>query len=131
MFVSKLRELRMARNWTQKFLAEKANLTQSTIYFIENDVKGTKFHTIEAIASALNINPYELIAYKCEDFEACNNPEKKRYDCYTKEKCEKYKEIVNYAKNIVGLALTIFIISNIKWSLCQNILAYIGFLSPH
>jgi len=91
MFVSRIKEIRTRRGVSQKQLGKRAGgLSQVQISYIERNISGTKFSTIEAIGSALNINPYELIAYKCPEYENCTNPEKKQSDCYVKGKCEIY-----------------------------------------
>jgi transcriptional regulator with XRE-family HTH domain len=95
MFVSRLRAIRKKKNWTQKFLAQKANLTQVTICNIENNKKDTKFHTIEALADALGIYAYDLFVFECKDFIECKNLDKKQFDCYAKGKCAKYNNIQN------------------------------------
>lgn len=131
MFVSRIKEIRMRLGISQKELGKRAGgISQVQISFIERDLSGTRYSTIENIAKALGIYAYNLFEYKCEDFTKCTNPDKKQYDCYVKGKCEKYKELLNYTSHILVFAGAIFLISKLNMSLCRQILAYISFYSP-
>src|SRR5688572_3593879 len=54
-----IRELRLARSWTQEQLAEKARLNPRTIQRIELDGQGS-LRTRAQLAMALGVNPVEL-----------------------------------------------------------------------
>lgn len=62
MFISKIiiKDLRKNKNLTQKQLAEKAGLSQSTISDIEDGTKSPRLKTLDKIATALDIPTYEL-----------------------------------------------------------------------
>ncbi len=57
----KLREVRTRRLLTQDELADKAEVSQSTIANIERDNAEPQFRTIRKLAKALDIEPTELL----------------------------------------------------------------------
>ena len=57
----KIREARKAANLTQKQLAEKSGIIETTIRKYEIGKQKPKFENIEKIAAALNISPTELM----------------------------------------------------------------------
>jgi transcriptional regulator with XRE-family HTH domain len=57
----KVRELRQKLGWSQKHLADIANLEQNQIQRIENAKNTTTLAIIEAIAKALGKQPFELL----------------------------------------------------------------------
>lgn len=62
MFVSNIiiRDLRKKKNLTQKQLANKAGIAQSTVSDIEDGTKSPKLETLDKIATALDMPTYEL-----------------------------------------------------------------------
>lgn len=56
-----IREERLKKRLTQKELSRLSGISQSHISDIENDVKSPTIRTIEKIASALKINPLDLL----------------------------------------------------------------------
>ena len=57
----KVKELREKLNWSQKHLADVANLEQNQIQRIENSKNTTSLAILTAIARALGKQPYELL----------------------------------------------------------------------
>jgi transcriptional regulator with XRE-family HTH domain len=57
----KVREIRTRRLLTQEELAEKAEVSPSTVANIETDNREPHFRTIRKLAKALNIDPTELL----------------------------------------------------------------------
>ena len=58
----RVRELRQARDWSQRELARRAGVQQVTISLIENNrTKGVDFETLEKLARALEVDPGYLI----------------------------------------------------------------------
>ncbi len=57
----KLKEVRTRRLLTQEELAEKANVSHSTIVNIERNHAEPHFRTIRKLAKALEIDPTELL----------------------------------------------------------------------
>ncbi|NFV48374.1 helix-turn-helix transcriptional regulator [Clostridium botulinum] len=57
----RLREKRLKANVTQKKLAFKCNISQSTISRLERDLKSPTLKTLEKLSNTLNINPNELL----------------------------------------------------------------------
>ncbi len=57
----KLREFRTRRLLTQEELAERANVSPSTIANVERDNREPHFRTIRKLARALDIDPTELL----------------------------------------------------------------------
>lgn len=62
MFISKIiiKDLRKNKNLTQKQLAQKAGLSQSTISDLEDGTKSPRLKTLDKIATALEIPTHEL-----------------------------------------------------------------------
>lgn len=56
-----IKEERLKKRLTQKELSRLSGISQSHISDIENDVKSPTIRTIEKIASALKINPLDLL----------------------------------------------------------------------
>lgn len=59
-FGQRIKQLRMARNMTQKELAKIAHITNVNISNYENDKKRPYYVTAKAIANALNVDISEL-----------------------------------------------------------------------
>ena len=57
----RLREVRAKRLLTQEELAEKSNVSPSTIANIERDHREPHFRTIRKLARALDVDPTELV----------------------------------------------------------------------
>lgn len=58
----KLRRLRRGSGFTQKELADKAGLSQSTIAMIENGTRGNPHpKTLTVLAKALNVSAFDLL----------------------------------------------------------------------
>ena len=57
----KLKEIRTRRFLTQEELAEKAEVSHSTIVNIERNHAEPQFRTIRKLAKALNIDPTEFL----------------------------------------------------------------------
>lgn len=57
----KLKEVRVRRLLTQEELAEKADLSPSTVVNIERDQVEPQFHTIRKLARALDVDPISLL----------------------------------------------------------------------
>lgn len=55
--VATLRELRLAKFWTQRELAERAQVTESTVATIERGVHRPRLSTARALAAALGAEP--------------------------------------------------------------------------
>jgi transcriptional regulator with XRE-family HTH domain len=59
----RLKLLRLSRGWSQRQLADKAEMSQSTIVLLEKRGKNERFHpsTVRKLAEALEVDPAELI----------------------------------------------------------------------
>ncbi|MCD3217806.1 helix-turn-helix transcriptional regulator [Clostridium botulinum C] len=57
----RLKEKRLKANITQKKLAFKCNISQSTVSRIERDLKNPNIKTLEKLSNTLNIHPLELL----------------------------------------------------------------------
>lgn len=57
-----VRAARKARGWSRELLAEKANVSETTVGKIERGDVGSSFDTLEALAKALDIHPTALFA---------------------------------------------------------------------
>lgn len=57
----RLREKRLKANITQKKLAFKCNISQSTVSRCENNLKNPNIKILEKFSNALNIHPLELL----------------------------------------------------------------------
>lgn len=57
-----LKELRLARGWTQAAVAEKAGMSQSYYTEIENGKKQINARRLESLADVFDVTPDELIA---------------------------------------------------------------------
>ena len=60
-FRERVSELLAERGWTQQILAERAGLAPQYISNIMNGHRNPAFQTLEKIAIALGVRPYELI----------------------------------------------------------------------
>lgn len=60
-YTSNIKRLRLSRNLTQAELAEKVGITDSFMSFIETGKKWGSFQTLADIATALDVEPYELL----------------------------------------------------------------------
>ena len=58
----KIKELRVARGWTQADLAEKAKMSRSQLAQIEAETRPANTLRLNAIASALKVRPEELFS---------------------------------------------------------------------
>lgn len=56
-------KLRKKKNWTQEYLAEKAELNPTHLGFIEQGRKEPRFKTLTKIANALNVRVKDLIPF--------------------------------------------------------------------
>lgn len=56
-----IKEERLKKRLTQKELSRLSGISQAHISDVENDVKSPTIRTIEKIASALKINPLDLL----------------------------------------------------------------------
>ncbi len=88
-----IRRIRKEKGITQKELGERLKMTQSAIGQFENDKTSPKKDTIEKIASALGVNPSELMKGDSiwEDFD------KKHADEI--ENTVKYLEFIDFLKS--------------------------------
>lgn len=65
--MNRLREIRQSKFMSQKDVAEKSGLTESTISLIENEITTRpNWITINALAKALDIEPQELQFSMCD-----------------------------------------------------------------
>ena len=64
-----LRSIRTSKGISQEDLADKADLTLSQVGRIERGVINTSISMIFALATALEIEPWELLQFKIEDTE--------------------------------------------------------------
>jgi len=61
----RVRELRLAKEWSQDELAKRAGIRRATLSAIENDqTTGIDFETLERLAKALEVDPGYLIQKK-------------------------------------------------------------------
>lgn len=60
-FGKRVRELRLARGWTQERLAEESNLNAVQVSHIERGANEPKLTTILRLARALRVSPIELL----------------------------------------------------------------------
>lgn len=56
-----MRDLRIAKGWTQQRLAERAGLTQTTVSMLESGKRQPSLASIKAIAGALDVDVNKLI----------------------------------------------------------------------
>jgi DNA-binding XRE family transcriptional regulator len=56
-----VRRLRIARDWSQVELARRAGLSQGAIQSIEAGTKSPSLRTVEQVAGALGVAPWELV----------------------------------------------------------------------
>jgi len=98
----RLKILRLRKGFTQKQLADKSGLTQSTISNLEKETKDPSIFTLEKIAKALDINLLELFLIEgVYTFDL--NFLKKNYNKADKLTPELYTalgRVVQYAKDI-------------------------------
>lgn len=68
MFKLKIKKFRKQLNLTQKELANRCNLSQGYLSCLESNhrSKSPTLRTVETIASALGICPFELLEYTCD-----------------------------------------------------------------
>ncbi len=64
-----IRRFRKELGWTQAKLAEELHVTQQSIGQFENGEKPPKLETIEKIAAALGVTPFDLIGYEYYDMK--------------------------------------------------------------
>lgn len=62
-FSKKLRDERLNRNLSQETLAQKAKLSRNFIGMLERGERNVTISTLEDIASALNVEPWELLRF--------------------------------------------------------------------
>ena len=60
-YIANIRRLRLAQNLSQAELAEKIGISDSFMSLIETGKKWGSFQTLADIATALNVEPYELL----------------------------------------------------------------------
>jgi len=59
----RVKELRLAKGWSQDELANRASIRRATLSAIENDqTTGIDFETLERLAEALGVDPAFLVA---------------------------------------------------------------------
>lgn len=68
MIGEKIKELRKNAHLTQKELAKLSGIAEITIRKYENNQRNPKKEQIERIARALNVDPFDILAYK--DFDS-------------------------------------------------------------
>lgn len=85
-----IKRLRLDLNLTQKELAEKSSLSESSIKSYESGTRNPKMEALEKIADALNCNSFDLIY-----------PEENRIE---NDKNERRESIFNAIKVIAGLS---------------------------
>lgn len=85
-----IRRIRKEKGLTQKQLGERLNMTQSAIGQFENDKTSPKIETIDKIASALGVSPYEMIG---EEYAYMKYPDLKEMDIEN-------KAFVNYLNSL-------------------------------
>lgn len=66
MFTLQVKKYRILRRYTQKQLAQKAGLTQGYVTALEktNRTKSPTLKTIEKLANALEVHPFDLLEYQ-------------------------------------------------------------------
>ena len=64
--MTRVEKLRRNKFFTQKELAEKANISQATISYIENGDKSPTERTLKKLATALDVDIMELIQSESE-----------------------------------------------------------------
>ncbi len=65
-FCRNLKRFRAARNLTQAGLAEVVGISEQTIWYYESGKHEPKFEMLGALAKALKVRPWELIADESE-----------------------------------------------------------------
>lgn len=86
MFISRIKEIRIAHGWSQKELAKRSHLSQTQISNIELGHTSTTLDTLEAICNAFgDVCIYDIFFYECDKYKACQRFGKSRLNCY--EKC--------------------------------------------
>jgi len=68
-----LRNFRLARAWSQAFLAEKSGVTPNYIGMLENKVKFPSPETIQKLSAALDIDPTELFFKEIDPVSSMNS----------------------------------------------------------
>lgn len=62
-----IKRIRKERGLTQKELGERLGMTQSAIWQFESDKTSPKIETVEKIATALDVTPYDLMGHEYWD----------------------------------------------------------------
>ena len=85
-FISRIKELRIKKGWSQEELSKRVNLSQMTISNLERNLRSTTLSTIEEISKALDCCPRMLFYYECSNFESCKKQEKVILNCQSTDK---------------------------------------------
>ena len=93
-----IRRIRKKKGLTQKQLGERLNMTQSAIGQFENDKTSPKIETIDKIASALGVSPYEMLG---EEYAYMKYPGLKEMDIENKA-FVKYLNSLGYLVNDIS-----------------------------
>ena len=110
MFVSRLKELRIERGWTQSVLAKKSHITQMQISNIERNKKSTTLHTLENIIKALNTDGntvcmHDLLYYQCDRYDKCTLKGKEFSNCCRGDCNKKSAHTTTYCLLIIIILL--------------------------
>ncbi|MEY8390415.1 XRE family transcriptional regulator [Lachnospiraceae bacterium] len=98
-----IRKIRKEKGLTQKQLGERLNMTQSAIGQFENDKTSPKIETINRIASALGVSPYEMLG---EEYAYMKYPDLKEMDIENKA-FVKYLNSLGYVVNDISKPVTV------------------------
>lgn len=98
-----IRRIRKEKGLTQKQLGERLNMTQSAIGQFENDKTSPKIETVDKIASALGVSPYEMLG---EEYAYMKYPDLKEMDIENKA-FVKYLNSLGYMVNDISKPVTV------------------------
>lgn len=94
-----IKRFRKEKGLTQKDLGERLNMTQSAIGQFENNTTSPKLETVEKIASALGITPFDLMGVEYWD---------KKYPDVA-DRSKEYKGFIDYLDSLGYLVGDIYI----------------------
>jgi transcriptional regulator with XRE-family HTH domain len=63
-FGKRIKFERIKLDWSQEILAEKANISRSTITSVERNTSSPTLDVVEKLAKALGYEPHELLIFK-------------------------------------------------------------------